>query len=86
MKMEFEDAEAAMSSEDVGLAARLSKKTKTQAKEKGMMGDVSPSTSTLWKVAGLVVSNRDPEPKIKEQLVVDFKAAPLPNQNLLNPF
>uniref|UniRef100_A0A674N3J5 DNA topoisomerase 2 n=1 Tax=Takifugu rubripes TaxID=31033 RepID=A0A674N3J5_TAKRU len=34
MQMDFEDAEGVMSSEDVGLAARLSKKTKTQAKEK----------------------------------------------------
>lgn len=64
--MEFEDAEGGMSSEDVGLAARLSKKTKTQAKEKGKMGVRSPSTSTLWKVSSLVVSNKDPEPKIKE--------------------
>ncbi|TWW81453.1 DNA topoisomerase 2-alpha isoform X1 [Takifugu flavidus] len=36
MQMDFEDAEGVMSSEDVGLAARLSKKTKTQAKEKGV--------------------------------------------------
>ena len=36
MKMEFgEDAENAEPSEEVGLAARLTKKTKTQAKEKG---------------------------------------------------
>lgn len=42
MQMEFEDAEGVMSSEDVGLAARLSKKTKTQAKEKGKTGDTPP--------------------------------------------
>lgn len=42
MQMEFEDAEEVMSSEDVGLAARLSKKTKTQAKETGKAGDNSP--------------------------------------------
>uniref|UniRef100_H2UY95 DNA topoisomerase 2 n=1 Tax=Takifugu rubripes TaxID=31033 RepID=H2UY95_TAKRU len=36
MQMDFEDAEGVMSSEDVGLAARLSKKTKTQAKEKAV--------------------------------------------------
>lgn len=39
MKMEFgEDAENAEPSEEVGLAARLTKKTKTQAKEKGKNG------------------------------------------------
>ena len=43
MKMEIDDAEGAMSSEDVGLAARLSKKTKTQAKERGETGGNSPS-------------------------------------------
>lgn len=32
-----------MSSEDVGLAARLSKKTKAQAKERGKTGDNSHS-------------------------------------------
>lgn len=37
IKMEFgEDAENAEPSEEIGLAARLSKKTKTQAKEKGV--------------------------------------------------
>lgn len=45
MKMEFDDAEGVMSSEDVGLAARLSKKTKTQAKEKGKTGENTLSTS-----------------------------------------
>lgn len=39
MKMEFgEDAENEESSEGTGLAVRLSKKTKTQAKEKGENG------------------------------------------------
>lgn len=39
IKMEFgEDAENAEPSEEIGLAARLSKKTKTQAKEKGETG------------------------------------------------
>lgn len=47
MKMEFEDGEGVMSSEDVGLAARLSKKTKTQAKEKGKTGDNSPSVPSI---------------------------------------
>lgn len=47
MKMEFDDAEGAMSSEDVGLAARLSKKTKTQAKERGKTGHNRPSTSCI---------------------------------------
>lgn len=42
MKMEFEDAEGVMSCEDVGLAARLSKKTKTQANGKGKTGDHPP--------------------------------------------
>lgn len=46
MKMEFDDAEGAMSSEDVGLAARLNKKLKTQTKERGKTGDNSPSTSS----------------------------------------
>lgn len=45
MQMEFEDAEEVMSIEDVGLAARLSKKTKTQAKETGKAGDNSPLNS-----------------------------------------
>lgn len=45
MKMEFEDGEGIMSSEDVGLAARLSKKTKTQ--EKGKSGDNSPSIPSI---------------------------------------
>lgn len=36
MKMEFGDeAENAVASEEIGLAARLTKKTKTQAKENG---------------------------------------------------
>lgn len=36
MKMEFgEEAENTEPSENIGLAARLNKKTKTQAKEKG---------------------------------------------------
>lgn len=39
MMMEFDDAESDMSSEDVGLAARLSKKTKSQAKERGKTGE-----------------------------------------------
>lgn len=37
MKMEFgEEAENVELSEELGLAARLAKKTKTQAKEKGV--------------------------------------------------
>lgn len=39
IKMEFgEDAENVEPSEEIGLAARLSKKTKTQTKEKGETG------------------------------------------------
>nr|XP_046233630.1 DNA topoisomerase 2-alpha isoform X1 [Scatophagus argus] len=46
MKMEFgEDAENAEPSEEIGLAARLSKKTKTQAKEKA--GSKTSKQSTL---------------------------------------
>lgn len=50
MKMEFDDAEGALSSEDVGLAARLSKKTKTQAKERGKPGRKTPQqvASVFW--------------------------------------
>lgn len=47
MKMEFDDGEDVMSSEDVGLAARLSKKTKTQAKERGKAGENALSTSSI---------------------------------------
>lgn len=47
MQMEFEDAEGVLSSEDVGLAARLSKKTKTQAKEAGKPGGDSPSAPSI---------------------------------------
>lgn len=71
MKMEFDDAEGNMSSEDVGLAARLSKKTKTQAKERGKSGDNSPSTSgiSLWEAASSVMRNLDSEPKVKAALL-----------------
>lgn len=55
MKMEFDDAEGVVSSEDVGLAARLSKKTKTQAKERG-------------KAEGNT-SNLDSEPKVTAALL-----------------
>lgn len=69
--MEFDDAEGAMSSEDVGLAARLSKKTKTQAKESGKTGHNRPSTSciSLWKVASSVICSLDSEPKVKAALL-----------------
>lgn len=36
MKMEFGEAENVEPSEELGLAARLTKKTKTQEKEKGV--------------------------------------------------
>lgn len=51
MKMEFgEDAENAEPSEEVGLAARLTKKTKTQAKEKGKNGwnDMKTIIGQTW--------------------------------------
>uniref|UniRef100_H3D5N4 DNA topoisomerase 2 n=1 Tax=Tetraodon nigroviridis TaxID=99883 RepID=H3D5N4_TETNG len=51
MKMEFDDAEGALSSEDVGLAARLSKKTKTQAKERDPAKTGKQSTLQFKPVA-----------------------------------
>ncbi|XP_073346486.1 DNA topoisomerase 2-alpha [Pagrus major] len=50
MKMEFgEDAENAEPSEEIGLAARLSKKTKTQAKEKATASKAGKQSTLQFK-------------------------------------
>ncbi|KAM8728948.1 DNA topoisomerase 2-alpha isoform 1-T1 [Acanthopagrus schlegelii] len=50
MKMEFgEDAENAEPSEEVGLAARLTKKTKTQAKEKAVASKTGKQSTLQFK-------------------------------------